>query len=173
MSDSLWLLYKKERPGANRSHHFVKEWLWGNGSHRSLEKSDCEQIALDFFKKEGCQWFACDSSKLLSKDSDLLKKNMFFYVFYSFSLHFLLFISWRERIAPVAFDKRATMSESLQSLFTKERPWAIALFHKRINLLLIKNEWFARKTDEWIPNPAVSKAWQRNFWATGSVLLQR
>ena len=43
-----------------------------------------------------------------------------------------------ERFAPVALYKRATLSNSLRLLMTKERREQFALFHKRITLLLTK-----------------------------------
>ena len=96
------------------------------------------------FKKEWCQWFACDSHE----------KNEFFFVFDSFPpfiyqksdrIHSLLLLftkEWlwanrsrhslqkndREQIAPVALYKRMTVSESLPSLFTEEWPWVILSF---------------------------------------------
>ena len=55
--------------------------------------------------------------------------------------------------AQVAHDKRATVSDSLTSLFTKERQEQFPFFEERIALLLTKNERIARKTDEQISNP--------------------
>ena len=57
------------------------------------------------------------------------------------------------RIAPIAHYKRATVSDSLLSLFTKERKKRFALFQKRIAISLFPSQ-FARKTEERIPNPA-------------------
>ena len=52
-----------------------------------------------------------------------------------------LFIkSKSEQIAPVALYKRATVSNSLSSLMTKEQRERYAIFHQRIALLLTKNE---------------------------------
>ena len=58
----------------------------------------------------------------------------------------------RELTAPVTLYKRATVSTLLLSLMTKEQQERFALFHGGIALLLIKNERFARKTNERIPN---------------------
>ena len=60
----------------------------------------------------------------------------------------------QEWFAQVAHDKRATLSNSLTSLFTKERQERITLFHERITLSLTKNERIDQKKDERIPNPA-------------------
>ena len=48
---------------------------------------------------------------------------------------------------------RAAVSDSLTSLFTKERQEQFPFFEERIALLLTKNERIARKTDEQISNP--------------------
>ena len=64
----------------------------------------------------------------------------------------LLFFKERwKRFTLLALYKRATMRESLM---TKERWEQFALFHEWIPLSLTKNERFAPKTDEQIPNPA-------------------
>ena len=74
VSDSLSLLFKKERPLANRSC-------------RSIQNSNCEQIALNFFKiRSGRSWQKSDRSNLLfftseslfrsEKTSDSLEKTM-------------------------------------------------------------------------------------------------
>ena len=154
MSGSISSLFKKER-------------LWGNRSCRSLQKSNRERIALDFFKKERRQWFACDSSESLSKTSDSLEKKLFFECFWQFSpfvcqksesfpLLFaqpLFFNEGRDRFALVALYKRDTMSKLIPSIFKTERLERFALFHERIALLITKNERFARTTGDRIPNP--------------------
>ena len=154
MSGSISSLFKKERP-------------WGNRSCRSLQKSNREQIALDFFKKERRQWFACDSSESLSKTSDSLEKKLFFECFWQFSpfvcqksesfpLLFaqpLFFKEGRDRFALVALYKRDTMSKLIPWIFKTERLERFALFHERIALLITKNERFARTTGDRIPNP--------------------
>ena len=60
-----------------------------------------------------------------------------------------------ERIAPVTLYKRATVSESISSIFKKERREWIILFHERIALLITKNEQFELMiwSDDRIPNP--------------------
>ena len=61
--------------------------------------------------------------------------------------------SYCEQITPVTLYKRATVSDSLPSLMTKE-PWEqFTLFHKQITLSLTKNEQFTQKTNEQIGNP--------------------
>ena len=70
----------------------------------------------------------------------------------------LLQKSNNEKIAPIALSKRATVSVSLPSLFKKEWQEWFALFpraNRYLALLLTKNEWFARKTKERIPNPVI------------------
>ena len=59
---------------------------------------------------------------------------------FAYSLFFKERLEW---FAPVALYKRATVSDSLRSLMTKERWEGFALFHKRIALLLTKNEQIA------------------------------
>ena len=60
-----------------------------------------------------------------------------------------------ERIAPVTLYKRATVSESISSIFKKERREWIILFHERIALLITKNEQFDLMiwSDDRSPNP--------------------
>ena len=48
------------------------------------------------------------------------------------------------------------MSNSLPSLMTKEQQELLALFHKRIALLLTKTNILLKKTYEQIPNPDCS-----------------
>ena len=134
MSGSISSLFNKERP-------------WGNRFCRSLQKSNRKRIALDFFKKEQRQWFACDSSESLSKTSDSLEKKLFFECFWQFSpfvcqksesfpLLFaqpLFFKEGRDRFALVALYKRDTMSKLIPSIF-KKRNGSDSLFF-RIELL--------------------------------------
>ena len=74
-----------------------------------------------------------------------------------------------ERIAQVAHQKWATMSDLLRSLNKNERPWANPSGRSRKNERIseslffwanpsfahffAKNEWFAQKTNERIPSP--------------------
>ena len=144
------------------SSFFSKKWL--------------EQIALDFFKIERCQWFACDSTKSLSKKWAISweKKHRFPHFLFQKSILLLLLFAqslffkdrW-DRFTLAALYKRATVSKSLPSLFTKERPWAnwsprslkksdlsdSLFFHQWIYLSITKNKRFAWKTYDRIPNP--------------------
>ena len=98
----------------------IKEHLWAIRSRRSLKKSDCEQIALDFFRK-------CEVSNSLviwanrSKQWVICSKKHIFVCFWQFSplfnpkvicshcssLSHSLQKSNRERFAPFPHDKRA------------------------------------------------------------------
>ena len=51
------------------------------------------------------------------------------------------------------FYKRVTVSDSLRLLMAKEHRDQFALFHEQIALSLTKNERFAQKRDDQIPNP--------------------
>ena len=53
----------------------------------------------------------------------------------------------------VIFYKRVTVSDSLRLLMAKEHRDQFALFHEQIALSLTKNERFAQKRDDQIPNP--------------------
>ena len=78
---------------------------------------------MSLFKKEPCEVLLVIRANHLQKRSNLLKKSYFLYVFDSFSPFYA-----QKRIAPVApvtLYKRVTMSDSLRSPMTKERPWAI------------------------------------------------
>ena len=105
------------------------------------------------FKTDRCEWFARDSCELLviranrlQKTSKLIEKCVFLICFWHFSpfvcpranrFRCSIQKSNRERFDQAAHDKRATGEP---------------LFHKRITLSLKKNERFARKTDDRIPN---------------------
>ena len=181
MSDSLSSLWTKERP-----------WAIAQVTH---DKRATMRKSLNLFKIERGQWFACNSSKWLSKSHRFARKKCIFNVFDSFppfytrseslpslfarraflksDVHSLR--SWKksdhERFAPVAHDKRAMgaiCSFSQVNLSFAHKKQAnrspcflqksdherVALFHMQIYLLLTKNEWLARKTNERIPNPA-------------------
>ena len=47
------------------------------------------------------------------------------------------------------------MIESIISIFKKDRRKLFDLFHDRIYLSITKNDRFDRKSDDWIPNPAI------------------
>ena len=131
MSDSLLLLFKKEQPWANRSCRFLKN-------------SDCERIALDFFLKKRCQWFAHDSSKSISKNEGFAWNNFYFlYVFDRFSMLFPLLMP-KSKLLPWLFAPL---------LFFKERREWFTIIWEEIALLLTKNAWFAQKKRSEFPNP--------------------
>ena len=66
-----------------------------------------------------------------------------------------LFKERQKRFALLAVCKRTTMSDSFRSLIKKERLERFVLFHEQIALSLTKNERFAWKADEQIPNPGL------------------
>ena len=91
MSDSLILLFTKELPCAIRS----------------LKKSDVSNLLVIRANQE-------------QKASDLFEKFLFFVSFPPFYAYLLFFKEQIEQFAPVALYKRATLSNSLRSLMTKE-----------------------------------------------------
>ena len=60
----------------------------------------------------------------------------------------LFFKEQFERFAAIALYKKATMSDLLGLLMTKERRERFILFHEQIALLLTNNKWIAQKNDE-------------------------
>ena len=93
----------------------------GNCSYRSSlsrKRVTVSDLLLSLFTKELCEWFALDLSKSLSKNEWFAQQN-------SYSLYFFHCFSPFMRVALVPLYKRATLSESLLSFFTKEGPWAI------------------------------------------------
>ena len=90
-----------------------------------------------------CSWF---EQIALKGQVISLKKFEFSVCFWQFLTAFSLFIprsealpslffkEWWEQFAPFAFYKRANMSNSLPTLFTKERPRAIWLLEKSESL---------------------------------------
>ena len=172
MSNLILSILKKERPWANRSRQSLQ-----NRDREQIalvdpyKRATVSESIVSIFTKERCQWLACDSSESLSKNAWFA---CFPYIFDSFphllcqkskllpSL-FALFLNinginslssifnkeqlW-ERIDPVDLKKRATVSESIPSIFKKE--WlranqscrslkrvtgAIHFIHDGINLL--------------------------------------
>ena len=136
MSDSLMSIFKKERPWGNRSRRSL---IWATMRKSVLlllyKRATMSKSISSLCKKERHEWFTHGSRESLSKT-----KNIFSFVFDSFSLlfpffvptsellpsHFaksLFFKEWlgralalageKERIAPVALYKRATVSNSL------------------------------------------------------------
>ena len=134
--------------------------------HSSESLSKNEQIALKkerFTKKNlflGCFRHFLTVFTLLCQKSESLQllfaKLLFFKDRWDqFSLVALYKKRDCERIAPVTLYKRATVSESISSIFKKERREWIILFHERIALLITKNEQFDLMiwSDDRIPNP--------------------
>ena len=131
----------------------IKEHLWAIRSRRSLKKSDCKQIALDFFKK-------CEVSNSLviwanrSKQWVICSKKHIFVCFWQFSPLFMP----KSDLLTLLFA---------QSLFTKERPRAIRSLPSRqksdggywlffTSQLLFRSQKTSNlfgKTDEQISNP--------------------
>ena len=69
-----------------------------------------------------------------------------------------------------AIQKRATESDLLRSLITKDWRERFTFFYEQIAFSLTKNERIARKTDERIHNPGIDTElnWYRilvSFWA--------
>ena len=128
MNDSLSLLFKKERP-------------WANRSGRSLQKP-IEPIALIFKKRVTS--VICSSFEQIA----LIKPAIRFWQFCP------PFYDAQDQIAPVAVYKRATMSDSFPMLMTKEQRERCALFPQRTVLSLLrlrKTSDLLEKTDEQIP----------------------
>ena len=101
----------------------------------SLQRSDCEQIALDFYKKEQCQRFTCDLSELLSKKSYLLEKKVFCVCFWQFS--------------PFSCQKsKSLLTLFAQSLFLKDRQdqFTLITLYKRATVRN-RSHWSLQKSD--------------------------
>ena len=148
----------------------------------SLQKSDHEQITLIALKKRATWVIHLWFERITLKYKQFTRKSSYFsyvltsfhcfssfFIFMSESLlllfaHLLFFKEWRERIAPAAIYKRATVRESLRSLMTKKAIVAFALFHGQIAHSLTKNERFDQKIYEQLPNPENYKPnWIPNF----------
>ena len=78
-------------------------------------------------------WF----EQIAGKKNDLLEKSVHLSPFYA-----------QEKIAPVALYKRATVSDLLRSLMTKEQWEQFALFYEQITLSL-------KKTSESLEKPMI------------------
>ena len=119
MCNLLLSLFTKEQPWANCSCCSVKRATW---------------VIRPCFKR------------IAFKNERFAQKNLFFFIFFlqfftafplfmpkseslpSLFAQSLFFKELQERFALVTLYKRATMRESLPTLFTKERPWAIGSF---------------------------------------------
>ena len=107
--------------------HF-QELPWAIHSHNSLQKSEL------LFKKERCEWFACDSSESLAKNEQIAckeranrLKNSYFCMFLT---NFPLFMPKSKSLPPIIGSfSESVLSDSLPLLFTKEQPWAIVSGH--------------------------------------------
>ena len=118
---ALLALYKRATMSKSLSLLFTKEQPWVNRSSRSLQKSYCERIALNFLKKGQCQWFAQDSWESLSKNKQLPGKNLFFVCLDSF---------WQ--FSPFLWANRRSLQESDSLFFTSK---SLFLSQKMSNLL--------------------------------------
>ena len=101
----------------------TKERLWESHSRRSKKKSDMSDLLM--IQANRSQKRAIRSKKFI-----FLCFWQFFTAFPLFmpkskSIPLLFFIERRERFALVGLDKRETVSKSLLSLLTKERPCGI------------------------------------------------
>ena len=115
--------------------------------------------------------FALDLSRFLAKN-EWFTQNKFVYVFDSFSpfwcptgncscrslllslfAHSLFFKEWLERFAPVALYKRATVSDLIRLLMTKDQWERFTLFTSELLFRYKKTKLITQKTDERIPNP--------------------
>ena len=144
---------------------FKKVWMWRNRSHRSFKKSDHERSTLNFFKKEQCQWFNHDSREsclwqffllLMPKEwiapvilHSFLKTNGI----NSLSLLFTKEQQWVNRSHQSL--KKSDGRDSIPSFFTKRdrRDSLFSQSNRSSALSVTKNELFAQKTEDLIPNP--------------------
>ena len=132
----------------------TKEQLWAIHLCRSWQKSNCVQIALDFFKKRATSvihsWYKWIAFK---KGAILLKINIFLICFDSFSMFSPFFcpianLSRRFTLSGslVTFQKRVTVSKLPPLLFTKKLPWAVRSFSQM-------NRSLAKKTSNSYEKP--------------------
>ena len=157
MSESLLLLFTKEQPWVNRYLCSFKKSDMSNLLVIRANRFQKQMIHLKKIIFFVCLWqfftvfplFMPKSKSLLS----LFTPSLFLNSNGSngSNLVLFLFVSHREQIT---LYKRAIVSDSLMSLFTKEKWEQVALFPLWIALLLTKNEWLARKTEKQIPIPA-------------------
>ena len=149
--------------------------MWVICSGRSGQMSDCDRIAQVAHEKwanvsdllrslrtnERQIARFCSKWFILSFAHKIIRKKLYFCtlftVFYKFkkkTKNLLIPSEQSERIAQVAQDKWATMSDSLRSLRRNERSWANRSGRSLFSFLAI-NKRFAPKFDEQIPNPAL------------------
>ena len=165
-------LFTKGRPGVNQSWFLKKErhqWL-ACDSNKSLSKNErfakkhtyFLNVFYSFHPFYGKEWIApiafCSVFFYFKSDeTDLLFRSVALFKRATGAMHscYSLKKSNCEGFAPIALYKRATMSNLLLLLMTKEwREW-FAHFHEQFALSLTKIDWFAWKTDERIPNPVI------------------
>ena len=116
------------------------------------------------FKKEQCEWFTCDSSKPLTKF-------IFFVCVWQFSPFLCPRANHTRRSSLIPSFLNSNLSDSLLSLCTKERPWAIHsgcswqksygsdspffTVESHFRSFAHKKWGNCSKTDEQIPNPDI------------------
>ena len=137
----------------------------------SLQKSDHEQITPIALKKRATWVIHLWFERITLKYKQFTRKSSYFsyvltsfhcfssfFIFMSESLlllfaHLLFFKERRERIAPVAIYKRATVRESLRSLMTKKSYSSICSFSRANCSFTHKNRAIWSKIYEQLPNP--------------------
>ena len=174
MSDLLTSLFTKEQPWANLSRHSLQKSSVSESLLSLFKKEQCEWFDSDSSKSLAKnKWFArkfvfficfdnfspflCPRANLSSLFAHLLfLKSCLNDLLPSLSQRLWATCSdcsWHksnsERFAQVPHDIRVTVSDSLRSLMTKERP-------EQFPLSLTKNKQIAGKTDEQISNPDIS-----------------
>ena len=101
-----------------------------------------------FFRKERCEWFARDSSKLFAKSKRIAQNNVFFVCFWQFFLFFM----YERELLPALFTHSLFFKERLErfapgALYKRARV-AIRSFSPANCTFALKKAWNARKTDE-------------------------
>ena len=119
-----------------------------------------ESLSL-LIKKEQCEWFACDSSKSLAKNERFTQKICLFRMFET-SVPLFNAQEWITHVALCSFAlvstwvicsrrslQKSNLSNSLRSLITKERLWAIRSRHslKKSKSAICSQKWANRTFD--------------------------
>ena len=117
---------------------FTKEHPWLNRSRQSLHKSDVSDLLVIWVNRSKKTSAFYDKRVNRSHCSSLFLKE-----------------DQRDWIARVDLKKRATLSESIPSIFKKgnRSDSLFSQLNQSFALSIPKNERFARKTDDRIPNP--------------------
>ena len=151
MMDLLQFLSKNEWRWANPS------FFWANSSFAHKKRLAQQNLnktvfSCKFFVSFKNEWFA---HSLFFKElcEQIAQVALNKRVTVSKTLRSLMKKSVRERFAQVAHDKRATVSNSLRALTKNEQIAGFFGVNGLFFLFLAKNEWFAHKTYEQIPNP--------------------